>query len=160
MLIKASPDAGDLEDHGAIDGGRRLLEAAASGLGSNATASEFAGLIADSLRQRELLCAACRHGRVLERNISLGYARTFKVCAAGHTVRLARICGQAYPGLDAAARAHYAGAVVVTCRGYGHMRGGRAGHRRVGFPPAGERFRRDPTDGLAIHLRGLLAADK
>lgn len=98
-----------------IDG---LLAPAARRVDERAMAERVARIVADSLAARPLLCElVSAMAGVLERNISVDFARDFKRRAAANTSRLAGQVHAALPRLTDAAAAHFAGAVAIIVAG-------------------------------------------
>lgn len=122
----------------------------------------LAGTLATSLAGRPLLCDLISSmGSVLERNISLEFARGFKRRAAANTDRLGELVGKRIPELTAEGAAHFAGAVVVVVSGlwpYANPTDAVAAvTAELGGPPAGEFFTTALAEGLANLLAGLVA---
>jgi AcrR family transcriptional regulator len=94
------------------------LPAVAAAPGRYGREIAVATTIARSLIDDPLLCdlIAAMAG-VLERNITVEFARTFKGRAAEHSERLAALIRAALPPVSAAGAAHFAGAVFVITAG-------------------------------------------
>jgi len=138
------------------------LEAEGSPVQPGIEPAGFAAAVTTSLLDRELLCELLASmAGVLERNIGIDYARDFKARAADHTEHLARIVHRTFPTLDAAECAHYAGAIVVILAGlWPYARPSDVVAQvsaEMGVAPGIERFEREYTAGLTVHLHGLLA---
>jgi AcrR family transcriptional regulator len=122
----------------------------------------LAGTLATSLAERPLLCdLVSSMGAVLERNISLEFARGFKRRAAANTERLGTLVRKRIPELSPDAAAHFAGAVVIVVSGlwpYANPTDAVAtAAAELGGPPAGELFTTALAEGLANLLAGLVA---
>lgn len=118
--------------------------------------------IAWSAGTNHLLCELISvTASVLERNISVEVARTFKQRAAAHTDRLAALVRAAVPALSPEAAGHFAGAVFVIVAGlwpYAQpTESVRAATAELGMPAAGEMFQSGLTEGLVNQLVGLVA---
>lgn len=125
-------------------------------------AEEVATAIATSLLRRRLLCELVSGmAGVLERNITVDFARVFKRRAHAHTARLADIVRAGVPVLDEAASRHFAGAVLVMTAGlWPHANPTDAVAqvtRELGGPTAGDLVREGLTEGLVNQLVGLVA---
>ncbi|MBB5805725.1 AcrR family transcriptional regulator [Saccharothrix ecbatanensis] len=123
---------------------------------------EVATTIATSLHRRRLMCELiCGMAGVLERNISVDFARVFKRRATSHTDRLADLVRARVPVLDEPAARHFAKAVLVMTAGlWPHANPADAMAqvmREMGAPPPDEMFRVGLTEGLVTHLAGLVA---
>jgi len=98
---------------------------------------------------------------VLERNISLDFARTFKRRAAANTQRLADLASTQIPELTTAGAAHFAGGVFVLVAGmwpYANPTDAVAAvAAEMGAPPAEAMVRENLSEGLANLLAGLVA---
>ncbi|WP_326955701.1 TetR/AcrR family transcriptional regulator [Amycolatopsis sp. NBC_01286] len=122
----------------------------------------LAATLATSLAGRPLLCDLISSmGSVLERNISLEFARGFKRRAAANTDRLGELVRKRVPELTAEGAAHFAGAMVVVVSGlwpYANPTDAVAAvTAELGGPPAGEFFTTALAEGLANLLAGLVA---
>lgn len=122
----------------------------------------LAGVLVDSLLARRLLCELISAmGSVLERNISLDFARTFKRRAAANTQRLADLVSAQIPELSAAGAAHFAGGVFVLVAGmwpYANpIDAVAAVAAELGAAPAETMVREELAEGLANLLAGLVA---
>ncbi|MEV1116062.1 TetR family transcriptional regulator [Actinosynnema sp. NPDC049800] len=127
-----------------------------------AEAEEVATAIATSLLRRRLLCELVSGmAGVLERNISVDFARVFKRRAHAHTTRLAEVVRAGVPVLDEAAARHFARVVLVMTAGlWPHANPTDAVAqvmRELGGPAAGELVREGLTEGLVNQLVGLVA---
>jgi AcrR family transcriptional regulator len=125
----------------------------------------LAGVLVDSLLARRLLCELISAmGSVLERNISLDFARTFKRRAAANTQRLADLVSSQIPELSAAGAAHFAGGVFVLVAGmwpYANPIDAVATvAAELGAAPAETMVREGLTEGLANLLVGLVARQR
>ncbi|MCR6487646.1 TetR family transcriptional regulator [Amycolatopsis sp. OK19-0408] len=86
--------------------------------GASADLERVAGTIAATLAERRLLCELISSmAPVLERNISLEFARDFKRRAAANTERLGGLVRARVPELSDAAARHFALGVVVLVSG-------------------------------------------
>ncbi|GIG56961.1 TetR family transcriptional regulator [Longispora fulva] len=98
---------------------------------------------------------------VLEKNISVDVARTFKTRAAAHTSRLAGLVRAEVPHLDDVAAGHFAHAVFILVAGLWPYavptEAVSAVMAEMRMPPAGELFARGLTEGLVNQLVGLSA---
>ncbi|WP_328613950.1 TetR family transcriptional regulator [Amycolatopsis sp. NBC_00355] len=122
----------------------------------------LAGTLAASLAERPLLCELVSSmGSVLERNISLEFARGFKRRAAANTDRLGELVRKRIPELSAEGAAQFAGAVVVVVSGlwpYANpTEAVAAAAAELGGPPVGELFTTALAEGLTNLLAGLVA---
>ncbi|MFJ1762975.1 TetR family transcriptional regulator [Amycolatopsis sp. NPDC088138] len=122
----------------------------------------LAGTLATSLAGRPLLCdLVSSMGSVLERNISLEFARSFKRRAAANTERLGTLVRKRIPELSAEGAAHFASAVVVVVSGlwpYANpTEAVAAASAELGGPPVDELFTTALAEGLANLLAGLVA---
>ena len=118
--------------------------------------------IAFSIGTNHLLCELISvMASVLERNISVGFARTFKQKATAHTERLALMVRERIPELTPASAGHFADAVFVIVAGlwpYAQpTEAVRAVTEELGMPPPGEMFLQGLTEGLTNQLIGLVA---
>jgi AcrR family transcriptional regulator len=118
--------------------------------------------IATSLAHQPLLCELISTmAGVLERNISVDFARSFKYRAAAHTDRLARIVREELPHLGEAAAAHFAGAVFIIVAGlWPYARPTEPVAlvtAEMGAPPADIAFSHNLSEGLINQLVGLSA---
>ena len=118
--------------------------------------------IAASLAGQRLLCELFGSmASVLERNISLEFARGFKGRTAANTERLAGLVRARLPELSADAARHFAGGVVVVVSGlwpYANPTDAvAAAAAEQGHPPADELFAAELAEGLTNLLAGLVA---
>ncbi|MEV4756042.1 TetR family transcriptional regulator [Micromonospora sp. NPDC049559] len=130
--------------------------------GAYAREIRTASVIADSLVRRPLLCElVSAMASILERNISVEFARTFKRRAAANSDRLAGLVRAELPRLSADAAAHFAGAVFVIVAGLWPYATPTEAVATVtaemGAPPAEVMFPRGLRDGLVNQLVGLSA---
>ncbi|MEV6521174.1 TetR family transcriptional regulator [Longispora sp. NPDC051575] len=121
-----------------------------------------ATVVAGSLAAQPLLCElASVTAGVLEKNISVDVARTFKLRAHERTARLAGLVRARVPHLDAPAAEHFAQAVFVLVAGLWPYavptEAVSAVMAELGLPPARELFARGLTEGLVNQLVGLSA---
>jgi AcrR family transcriptional regulator len=122
----------------------------------------LASAIARSLIEAPLLCdlLAAMAG-VLERNISVEFARSFKVRAAAHNGRLADLIRFCLPRLDTAGAQHFAGAIVIITAGlWPYARPTTAVVQvmnEMQVPAAWDLFVAGLTDGLVNQLIGVVA---
>jgi len=112
-----------------------------------------AGAVADSLVDRQLLCELLGSmAGVLERNISLDFARDFKARAMGRIAELAQLVAGQLPWLPREFTEFFAqGALTLAAGMYPFSvptEPVRAAIAELGFPDPGERF----GDGLRIGL--------
>jgi AcrR family transcriptional regulator len=112
-----------------------------------------AGAVADSLADRQLLCELLGSmAGVLERNISLDFARDFKARAMGRIAELAQLVAGQLPWLPREFTEFFAqGALTLAAGMYPFSvptEPVRAAIAELGFPDPGERF----GDGLRIGL--------
>ena len=113
----------------------------------------IAGAVADSLVDRQLLCELLGSmAGVLERNISLDFARDFKARAMGRIAELAQLVAGQLPWLPREFTEFFAqGALTLAAGMYPFSvptEPVRAAIAELGFPDPGERF----GDGLRIGL--------
>lgn len=118
--------------------------------------------VATALLRRPLLCELVSGmAGVLERNISVDFARVVKRKAHERTARLAGLVRSRLPVLDEAAARHFAGAVLVMTAGlwpHAHPTAAVAqAVRELGGPPAEELVRDGLVEGLVNQLAGLVA---
>jgi AcrR family transcriptional regulator len=123
---------------------------------------EVASAVAQALLADPLLCELISAmAGVLERNISVDFARTFKRRAAEHSGRLAALVRAQLPHLDQAAALHFAGAAIVIVAGmWPYSRPTEAVAvvmGELGMPSARQMFTAALTDGLINQLVGLVA---
>ncbi|KIF77516.1 hypothetical protein QR77_34035 [Streptomyces sp. 150FB] len=123
----------------------------------------LASAVADTLYERPLLCELIGSmSGVLERNISVDFARAFKRRATGHTERLAALVGSRLPGLGGAASGQFAAAVIVITAGlwpYANPTEAVATvTAEMGHPPTDETFPHALREALITHLIGLSAS--
>jgi len=112
-----------------------------------------AGAVADSLVDRQLLCELLGSmAGVLERNISLDFARDFKARAMGRIAELAQLVARQLPWLPREFTEFFAQAALTLAAGMYPFsvptEPVRAAIAELGFPDPGERF----GDGLRIGL--------
>ncbi len=122
----------------------------------------LAGVLAESLLARRRFCELISAmASVLERNISLDFARTFKRRAAANTQRLADLVNAQIPELTPAGAAHFAGGVFVIVAGMWPYANPTEAVATVavelGASPADAMVREGLTEGLANLLAGLVA---
>lgn len=130
--------------------------------GTWARETAVARTIAASLVDDGLLCELISAmAGVLERNISIEFARGFKARAAGNTARLAGLVRAWVPELDRAASEHFAAAVFVIVGGlwpYANPTDTVATVMdELSLPAPREMFVNGLTEGLVNHLIGLVA---
>lgn len=118
--------------------------------------------IAESLVSQPMLCELLSAtAAVLERNISLEFAREFKGKAKANNDRLAAVVAERLPGLPRTAAQQFAAAVLVILSGLWPFANPTdtvaAVSREMGFPPAAQKFSAGLRSGLAVHLIGLAA---
>lgn len=121
-----------------------------------------ASVIAASLARRRLLCELISvMAGVLERNISIEFARSFKQRAAANSARLAGLVRTELPHLDESACTHFAGAVFVLVAGLWPYatptEAVRSVMREMGSPTAEDLFAEELREGLINQLVGLSA---
>ncbi|MCE6997979.1 TetR/AcrR family transcriptional regulator [Saccharothrix sp. S26] len=131
-------------------------------LGSVGEVEDVARVVATSLLGRRLLCELVSGmAGVLERNITVDFARVFKRRAHEHRARLADLVRGRVPVLDEAAARHFAGTVLVMTAGlWPHANPTDAVARVMreqGGPTAWELVRDGLTEGLVNQLVGLVA---
>jgi AcrR family transcriptional regulator len=122
----------------------------------------LAAVLADSLFARRLLCELISSmASVLERNISLEFARKFKRRAAANTQRLADLVSAQIPELTPTAVAHFAAGVFVLVAGMWPFANPTEPvatvAAEIGAPPAESMVREGLTEALANLLAGLIA---
>lgn len=154
-------DALESEGEGERKSGEGAEADGASG-GPYAVEIRFATSVANTLCARPLLCELISvMAGVLERNISIGFARDFKQRAAAHTDRLAALVRTRLPQLDEAAAGHFAGAVfVITAGMWPYVNPTEAVATvtaEMGYPTAAEAFPLQLREGFITHLIGLTA---
>ncbi|MFB7495883.1 TetR family transcriptional regulator [Streptomyces sp. NPDC056161] len=120
--------------------------------------------IAESLVSQPMLCELLSAtAAVLERNISLEFAREFKGKAKANNDRLAAVVAARLPGLPRTAAQQFAAAVLVILSGLWPFANPTdtvaTVSREMGFPPAAQKFSTGLRSGLAVHLIGLTAQD-
>lgn len=125
----------------------------------------LASVLVDSLLERRLLCELISAmASVLERNISLDFARTFKRRAAANTQRLADLVSAKIPELSASGAAHFAGGVFALVAGmwpYANPTDAVATvSAELGAGPAETMVREGLTEGLTNLLAGLVARQR
>ncbi|HEY4005164.1 MAG TPA: TetR family transcriptional regulator [Pseudonocardia sp.] len=125
---------------------------------------ELASSVATALIRDPLLCELlATMGGVLERNISVDFARSFKSRAMEHNARFAALVQSRLPTLSAAAVEHFAASVMIITSGlwpYSHPTEAVASvMAEFGSPPADQMFAGALTDGLANQLVGLAVRD-
>jgi AcrR family transcriptional regulator len=146
----------------AADGNRRKTEPATPAAGGYRREAEVATAIAASLLRNPLLCElmAATAG-VLERNIPVDFARSFKVRASTHATRLADLVRKELPSLSPTGASHFAGAIFVITAGLWPYARPTAAVVQVmtemGVPGPATMFERGLTDGLINHLIGTVA---
>ncbi|MFF1958961.1 TetR family transcriptional regulator [Streptomyces sp. NPDC058220] len=150
-----------LEGEGEGESGEGAEADGGSG-GPYAVEIRFATSVADTLCVRPLLCELISAmAGVLERNISIGFARDFKQRAAAHTDRLAALVRTRLPQLDETAAGHFAGAVfVITAGMWPYVNPTEAVATvtaEMGYPTAAEAFPLQLREGFITHLIGLTA---
>ncbi len=128
--------------------------------GRHARERAVATHVADSLAGRDLLCELISvMAAVLERNISLPYARDFKQRAARNTDRLAALVQDVSPALPDRAAAQFAGATFIITAGlwpYAHPTDVVATvSAEMGVADSFATFRRNLREGLTAQLIGL-----
>jgi AcrR family transcriptional regulator len=138
------------------------LDEVEGALASASDPVEVATTIATSLHRRRLMCELISGmAGVLERNISVEFARVFKRRATSHTDRLADLVRARVPVLDEPAARHFARVVLVMTAGlWPHANPADAMAqvmREMGAPPPDEMFRVGLTEGLVNQLAGLVA---
>ncbi|MGP4017789.1 TetR family transcriptional regulator [Saccharopolyspora sp. 5N708] len=126
-----------------------------------ARAVAVAGRVATTLARRPVLCElASAMATVLERNVSLEFARGFKTSAAEHNGRMTRLVAE-HVGLPEPAAAQFTEAVVVTTSGlwpYTHPSEVSAQvTAEWGQPAPAETFADQLAELLANHLVGIVA---
>jgi AcrR family transcriptional regulator len=122
--------------------------------------SWIAATIAGSLVSRKLLCdLASAMAGVLERNISIDVARTFKRQALANLARLAELVGRQLPHLSADDALHFAGAAQVIVSGLWPYTNPSevvaTAMRELGMPDPAESFETNLREGLTNQLVGL-----
>jgi AcrR family transcriptional regulator len=125
------------------------------------TAERVAEVLARTLDGRDLLCElVAAMSAVLERNITIEFARVFKRRAMANHERLAALVLDRLPALGPAGAAFFGGAVFVIVAGlwpYARPTDAVATvSAELGAPPARESFRANLTEGLANQLVGQL----
>ncbi|GGP82885.1 TetR/AcrR family transcriptional regulator [Saccharothrix coeruleofusca] len=118
--------------------------------------------VAHSVLRHPLLCELfSAMASVLERNISVDFARVFKAHSTTNTHRLARLVRAELPHLGADAATHFAEAVLVITAGlWPHAHPTDAVARvtaELGLPPAEQTFPAALTESLVNQLIGLTA---
>ncbi|WP_229869346.1 TetR/AcrR family transcriptional regulator [Streptomyces inusitatus] len=126
--------------------------------------SALATIVADSLVARPMLCELLSAmAAVLERNISLEFAREFKRKASANNDRLAAAVAARLPHLPQATPHEFAGAVIVLVAGMWPFANPTdtvaTVSREMGFPPPKEKFAVGLRGGLAAHLIGMAVRD-
>ena len=121
-----------------------------------------AGAVADSLVDRQLLCELLGSmAGVLERNISLDFARDFKARAMGRIAELAQLVARQLPWLPREFTEFFAqGALTLAAGMYPFSvptEPVRAAIAELGFPDPGERFGNGLRIGLVTWLIGAAA---
>jgi AcrR family transcriptional regulator len=124
--------------------------------------TRVATTIASSLTRQPLLCELISAmAAVLERNISIEFARVFKRRATDNTGRLAALIAREVPSVDDAGATHFAGAAFVIVAGlwpYANPTDAVATVMdEMGVPPAEQMFTNGLTEGLVNQLIGLVA---
>jgi AcrR family transcriptional regulator len=144
---------------GKVEGELRGL----SGEGAYGKETAVATAIASSLTREPLLCELISTmGAVLERNISVEFARVFKRRATGNSAKLAELVARELPALPESRAAHFAAAVFVIVAGlwpYANPTAAVAtAAAELGVPKAEHLFADGLRDGLVFQLIGLSAA--
>ena len=121
---------------------------------------EMASSVATALIREPLLCELlATMGGVLERNISVDFARSFKRRAMQHTARLAALVQGRLPALSTAAAERFAAGMTIITSGlwpYSHPTEAVASvMAEFGSPPSDQMFAGALTDGLTNQLVGL-----
>jgi AcrR family transcriptional regulator len=134
-------------------------------LGSLGEPVEVATAVATSLPRRRLLCELISGmAGVLERNITVDFARVVKRRAEEHEARLAGLVRARVPVLDEGAARHFARVVLILTAGlWPHANPTDAVARvtrELGGPPAAEAVREVLTEGLVNQLVGLVARSR
>jgi AcrR family transcriptional regulator len=121
-----------------------------------------AGTIARSLADRRLLCElVSATAPVLERNISPGFARSFKRRSAANTERLAGLVGVRLPELSAGAARQFARAVLIVVSGAWPGANPTEAVAAVSAEPGGSAgFVAELAEVLTNQLAGLLARQR
>ncbi|PRY46528.1 TetR/AcrR family transcriptional regulator [Umezawaea tangerina] len=119
--------------------------------------------IATSLTRQPLLCELISNTMaVLERNISVEFARVFKRRVVDNSNRLADLVAREVPDLGEAKVRHFSGAVFVLVAGLWPCANPTdavaTAMAELGLPPAGRMFVDGLVDGLVHQLIGLSAA--
>jgi AcrR family transcriptional regulator len=132
------------------------------GKGKYAREAQIAETIASSLTGKPLLCELISAmAAVLERNISVEFARVFKRRATDNTGRLAAVITREVPSLDDAGAGHFAGAVFVIVAGFWPYANPTdvvaTVMAEMGVPTADRMFVNGLTEGLVNQLVGLVA---
>ena len=125
--------------------------------------ADVAGELAPTLVERPLLCELISAmAGVLERNITVEFARDFKRRATANSQRLAAIVRDRVPKLSEASATHFAGAVFVIVAGlWPYARPTPAVAQvtaEMGYPPADVTFPESLREGIEVHLAGLRPA--
>ncbi|MEU9885293.1 TetR family transcriptional regulator [Sphaerisporangium sp. NPDC051011] len=133
---------------------------ATAGAGPYAREEAVARAVADTLIARPMLCELLSAmAGVLERKISVDFARRFKERAMGNVRRLGELVGRHLPALEGAVAEHFAGAVIIVLSGlwpYAHPTEAVARvAAELGLPPAEEAFPTNLRDGLTTYITGL-----
>ncbi|NUT53653.1 MAG: TetR family transcriptional regulator [Saccharothrix sp.] len=123
---------------------------------------EVATAIATTLLARPLLCELVSDmAGVLERNITVDFAREVTTRAHAHTTHLATLVRSRLPVLDEAAAHHFALVVPVLTAGLWPYATPTPAVAAViadlGGPPAPDQVRRGLTEALVVQLIGLVA---
>jgi AcrR family transcriptional regulator len=122
----------------------------------------LASAIAQSLIDTPLLCdlIAAMAG-VLERNVSVEFARSFKARAATHHDRLTGLIQAGLPHMDTAGAQHFAGAIFIITAGlWPYARPTNAVAQvmhEMRVPAPQDMFAAGLTEGLANQLVGIIA---
>lgn len=139
------------------------LELPPAGSGArHARETEVGTAVAASLIANPLLCELFSvMGGVLERNITLDFARDFKRRAGVHTDRLAAVVRDRLPELSEDAAAHFAAATVIVVAGLWPYANPTpvvaAVTEELGGLCGADLFARGLTDALVIQLVGMVA---
>lgn len=133
------------------------------GDGPFAGETAVATTIAETLTREPLLCELISTmAAVLERNISVDFARVFKRRATDNTARLAALVSRELPDLAPERATHFAGAVFVLVAGLWPFANPTAAVAtamdELGVPKAEHLFTDGLRDGLVFQLIGASAA--
>ncbi|MGL6235814.1 MAG: TetR/AcrR family transcriptional regulator [Segniliparus sp.] len=154
----------DREQRDWLDELERTLGALEPGTEPFAVERAIADAVTASVVRRPLLCElVAAMGGVLERNISVEFARDFKRRANGNIARLSVLVQGAVPGLGPASAAMAAAAIVILITGlwpYAHPTDEVcAVMKEMGSPTADFMFREGMRDGLVTQFVGLRARE-